>query len=104
MNQKKVTRMKKLLSGFSDYVGTKKSYCERHQIKPHVFDYWRKKLCPVLEASVSDVPSRFVPLSLKPSKVSDYLELYYENGRSIRISSATPVSLIEQLLKLQIDV
>ena len=99
MNQKKVTRMQKIINGFSDYAGTKKSYCESHQIKPHVFDYWRKKLQRPSKSSPS-----FIPISLQPSKVAVQLEVCYGNGRSIRLPSHTPVSVLEQLLKLQIDV
>ena len=103
MNQEKVTRMKKLIQGFSDYVGTKKSYCESHQVKPHVFDYWRKKLQRPIKSS-----SSFIPISLQESKapllVPVQLEVCYNNGRSIRLPSNTPISLLEQLLKLQVDV
>ena len=103
MNQEKVTRMKKLIQGFSDYVGTKKSYCESHQVKAHVFDYWRKKLQRPIKST-----SNFIPISLQENKVPEQLpvqlEVCYGNGRSIRLPSNTPVSILEQLLKLQIDV
>jgi len=99
MNQEKVTRMKNLIKGFSDYTGTKKSYCELHQVKPYVFDYWRKKLAFDPKSSPS-----FIPISLQRSKVPVELEVCYGNGRSIRLPCHTPISVLEQLLKLQVDV
>lgn len=99
MSQEKVARMTKIVQGFSDYVGTKKSYCESHQVKPQVFAYWHKKLQGSLKSS-----SHFTPISLQERKVPVELEVCYGNGRSIRLPSTTPISLLEQLLKLQIDV
>lgn len=97
MNRKKDKKMAMLIRGFSVYEGSKKSYCEQHKIKPHVFDYYRKKLKGEIEE-----PPKFLPIQIKESKNVDFIELYYPNGNQVRLSADTPITLLKQLLQIHL--
>jgi len=90
--------MKAIVEGFSKYEGSKKSYCESHKIKPHVFDYYRKKL-----NGFSNSPATFVPIQINQPIPLDPLEVYYPNGNRLVLSLDTPRSLIIELVQISID-
>ena len=97
MDRKKEKKIAKLIQGFSGYEGSKKSYCEQHKIKPHVFDYYRKKLKGDMEGQ-----PKFLPIQIKESKQVERIELYYPNGNQVRLSADTPITILKQLLQINL--
>ena len=97
MNRKKDKKMEMIVRRFSSYEGSKKSYCEQHKIKPHVFDYYRKKL----KRAKGGQP-KFLPIQIKELKDVAPIELYYPNGNQVRLSVDTPITLLKQLLQINL--
>jgi len=103
MNRKKDKKMAALIRDFSGYEGSKKSYCERHQIKPHVFDYYRKKLKGSIDDQEdNDNCPKFLPLCIKESSMMEQIELHYPNGNHLCLPLTIPKQLLCELIQLSL--
>ena len=97
MNRKKDIHMKSIVEGFGNYAGSKKSYCDLHNIKTHVFDYYRKKL------KEEEQSKGFVPIQFKQRVSISPMELHDPNGNSLILSVDTPLSILTQLVQISIE-
>ncbi len=95
MNRKKDKKMAAIIAGFTKYEGSKKSYCERHNIKPHVFDYYRKKI------DETEVGNKFIPIQLEPLLSFEKIELHYPNGNHLCLSLDIPMSVLKELIQME---
>ncbi len=67
------------------------AYCNEHQLKPHIFYYWRKKLAP------QNLAGKFISIAtpLSPAPVS----IIFTNGNRISFETMPPVDYVKQLLR-----
>ena len=92
--------MKSIVEGFGNYAGSKKSYCDLHNIKTHVFDYYRKKLKEEEEENQS---KNFVPIQFTHRISVAPIEVHYPNGNCLILSVDTPLSILTQLVQIPIE-
>ena len=99
MKRKTAKEMHRIIAGFSDYKGTKKSYCAKQKITIHVYDYWKKKLNREAKASKAE---QFIALQVVPEKQRgfDEIELHYPNGNRLMFPADTSLNLLENLIKI----
>jgi hypothetical protein len=66
------------------------SYCNEHQLKPHIYYYWRKKLAPQKQAG------KFINITapLFNSPVS----IIFTSGHRICFDSLPPADYVKQLM------
>jgi len=93
--------MKSIIEGFGNYEGSKKAYCDLHNIKIHVFDYYRKKLKE--EEEEENQSKNFVPIQFKHQLSIAPIEVHYPNGNSLILSVDMPISIITQLVQIPIE-
>lgn len=75
-----------------------RSFCSRHNIKEHVFYYWRKKYLK----SKPQSSKGFVPISVVKEEKSDVpmVEIAYPNGTVVRLGNGTSLSMVRSLIGL----
>ncbi len=88
--------MRPIIEGFSDFAGTKKSYCQGQGIHLHTFDYWLKKF---RQTPASQPSTGFVALELEPPGDSPAMELHFSNGNRLRLPADVPLALLQALIK-----
>ncbi|SMO94960.1 Transposase [Saccharicrinis carchari] len=73
-------------------------FCESHDIKEHVFYYWRKKY---LKSKTSST-ARFVPVSIENNAERDVptVEIAYPNGTVVRLGNGASLSIVRSLIGL----
>ena len=45
---------------------------------------------------------KFLPIQIKESKQVERIELYYPNGNQVRLSADTPITILKQLLQINL--
>lgn len=75
-----------------------KVFYEKHNIKEHIFYYWRKKYLK----SKNTTSEGFVPVSISEEKESlvPMIEIAYPNGTVVRLGKETSISTIRSLINL----
>jgi len=96
--KKKQIKMEALIEDFSSYTGSKKSYCALHNIKVHAFDYYSKK-----QGTSTSSSGSFLPIQLQSPPPLSQLTINYPNGTQLLLPSTTPLTLLSQLVQIQID-
>jgi len=97
--------MKEHISQWKTSGLTQVAYCNEHDIKPHIFSYYKGKLSQVVS---SQHVSSLVPVKLisNPSALStlpastDTIKLSHANGFSIEVKACTDLSCLKPLLDL----
>ena len=89
---------------------TQIAYCNKHNIRPHVFSYYKKKFSlPSTPVDSLEAPGRFVPVhllaspgleALPQSAVTHPLTLRHSNGFSLEFNSGTELGYLKSLLEL----
>ena len=99
MQRKTAKEMRRIIAGFSDYAGTKKSYCAKRKITIHVYDYWAKKLNVF---PIQPKTEQFIALEVAAEKRQriEKIELHYPNGNQLLFSPDTSLELLENLIKI----
>ncbi len=86
---------------------TQAEYCKAHDIKPHIFSYYKKKFSSVIP-SVRQT-SQLVPVKLvaedmlggsRLSADSSVIKVTHTNGFSLEIYADTELSTLKRLLEL----
>jgi transposase-like protein len=81
---------------------TQRSYCREHNLKPHQFSYWKRKLksSPSGEDSANETASGFVRIQLEPppQKMSQ-LRVQCCDGTELSGINADNVELATQLIR-----
>ncbi len=75
---------------------SKKDFCDKRNIKRHVFDYWFKKY-----RRLSNVPEGFVNLRV-PTTFSDNIQIHYPNGVRLELPQGVEISCVEQMIKINV--
>jgi len=99
--------MKSHLSRWKSSGLTQIAYCNQHDIKPHVFSYYKGKLSQGDGGSES-LPSNLVPVDILSSNVqlttqtmdSDLIKISHSNGFSIEVKRCSELSSLKPLLDL----
>ncbi len=65
------------------------AYCSSHQLKPHQYYYWQKRLQP-------EVPGKFMPIT--PLLLNAPVLITFTNGNRISFEILPPLAYIKQLL------
>ena len=89
---------------------TQIAYCNKHNIRPHVFSYYKKKFSLTSTPVDSlEAPGRFVPVHLlaahsfeevHQSAVTHSLTLRHSNGFSLEFHPGTELAYLKSLLEL----
>ncbi len=66
------------------------SYCNEHQLKPHIYYYWRKKLEPQQQ------PGKFI--SIASPLFNSPISIIFTNGKRICFDTMPPVDYVKQLM------
>ncbi len=102
----KDTVMKEHLSQWKTSGLTQIAYCNEHDIKPHIFSYYKGKLSQAVSSQhvSSLVPVKLIssisPLSKLPAADTDTIKLSHNNGFSIEVKAYTDLSSLKPLLNL----
>jgi hypothetical protein len=97
--------MKEHLSQWKTSGLTQVGYCNEHDIKPHIFSYYKGKLSQAVSSQhvSSLVPVKLIssasPLSKLPVD-TDTIKLTHANGFSIEVKAYTDLSSLKPLLNL----
>ena len=82
-------------------------YCKAHDIKPHIFSYYKKQFSsatPSVKQSSQLVPVKLVaegmPGDLRLSAGSSAIKVTHTNGFSLEIHTSTELSTLKPLLEL----
>ncbi|MGZ5575412.1 MAG: IS66 family insertion sequence element accessory protein TnpA [Methylobacter sp.] len=78
-------------------------YCKEHGIKPHIFNYYKKKFSPSVKQSSQLVPVRLLAdeaLLETRSSARNVLRLTHANGFSLEINPHTDMAFLRPLLEL----
>jgi len=94
--------MKSHLSRWKSSGLTQIAYCSQHDIKPHVFSYYKGKLSQG-EGGSEALSSSLVPVDLLSSNVqlttqtmdSDLIKISHSNGFSIEVKRCSELSFIK---------
>ena len=84
---------------------TQIAYCNEHDIKPHIFSYYKGKLSQAVSSqhSSSLVPVKLIP-NVSPLSASasnaDTIKLSHTNGFSLEVNTCTDLSSLKPLLDL----
>ena len=70
-------------------------FCQSRDIKPAVFNYWRKKY---LDDQQAVRPSEFIELI---ASVEEKIEICYPNGVRINLPSSSTLATLEALIQLR---
>lgn len=97
--------MKEHISQWKKSGLTQIAYCNEHNIKPHIFSYYKAKLT---QTDSAPLPSELIPVNListdselaKSADNSDTIRLTHANGFSIEINAKTSLSVLKPLLDL----
>lgn len=76
---------------------TVRLFCQEHNIQEWCYYYWAKKHTELHSAS-GFIPVRV--LSKKKTQTENTIDIYYPNGIRISVSSISPLSLLQTLLRL----
>lgn len=75
-----------------------RTFCATHNIKEHIFYYWRKKYAK------NKVPSAngFIPVTVGDSNGTDVplVEITYPNGTVVRLANGASISMVRSLIGL----
>jgi len=95
MNSRKAKQkeMDRLLTAYSIYQGTQKSFCELHGIKPHQLSYWRNK-----KGDDSKTSNSFIEIADTAIHSTQQIQIHYPNGNKLHLPINSPVQLIRTLL------
>ena len=86
---------------------TQAEYCKAHDIKPHIFSYYKKKFSSVIPSVKQD--SQLVPVKLvaedmfddsRLSADSPVIKVTHTNGFSLEIHAGTEFSSLKPVLEL----
>jgi transposase-like protein len=66
------------------------SYCNEHQVKPHIYYYWRKKLQPQQRVG------KFI--SIAPQLYNSAVSIVFTNGNRICFETMPPADYVKQLM------
>ncbi|MCK5355431.1 MAG: hypothetical protein KAJ63_09960 [Methyloprofundus sp.] len=97
--------MKEHISQWKTSGLTQIAYCNEHDIKPHIFSYYKGKLSQAVSSRPvsSLVPVKLIssasPLSKLPAG-TDTIKLSHTNGFSIEVKACTDLSSLKPLLNL----
>ncbi len=99
--------MKTHLSRWESSGLTQIDYCKKHDIKPHIFSYYKAKFSQG-EKEAEGSSSRLVPVELlssnnsstKQAIDSDLIKISHRNGFSIEVKSNAEPSSLKPLLDL----
>ena len=90
---------------------SQRSICEEHDIKPHVFSYWRSKYDrenglanKLVSGDEKDRSSKFISLEVASSAESlapYFLEIKYKDGTCIRFGQPVDLQALKSLLPTQ---
>lgn len=78
-------------------------YCKEHGIKPHIFNYYKKKFSSSVKQSSQLVPVTLLAdeaLSATESSARNVLRLTHTNGFSLEINPHTDMAFLRPLLEL----
>lgn len=101
MSKEKKDRMVNHVERWHQSGLTKKDYCIDHQLSYYQFKYWCKQLGYVKERQSRKASMDFI--SLHPVKQTwkneeSIIEILYPNGVCLKISSSTPLNIIQSLI------
>ena len=98
--------MKSHISRWESSGLTQIAYCNQHDIKPHIFSYYKGKLSQGGRDS-ERLSSGLVPVELLPSNASlkqatgsNLIKISHSNGFSIEVKSSSELSSLKPLLDL----
>ena len=82
-------------------------FCRRHQIKPHKFFYWKKKIRereekPGNYSKADFSPAPFIPIAIPAmagGKFTDKIELHFPSGLQARIPVSARPEAIRSIIK-----
>ena len=87
---------------------SQRSICEEHEIKPHVFSYWRNKYeketrraNKLQSDEAKDQSSKFISLEVaaEPESLQSYfLEIRYKDGTLLRFGQPIDLQALQSLL------
>jgi len=92
--------MHEIVSRYKSYEGTKRDFCLRYNVKPHVLDYWRKKFS---SEKMEETSGGFVELLQTPDSPDCY-RLFSPNGLRLELPVSTPIVVLEKLIQMSLDV
>jgi len=75
-----------------------RSFCSSHNLKEHVFYYWRKQYLK----SKTEPAKGFMPVSVVKEEKCDVpmVEIAYPNGTVVRLGNGTSLSMVRSLIGL----
>jgi len=80
---------------------SQRSYCHQHNIPPHIFSYYRKKLGYVVSKSSNSNNNQLIPINLLAQPVtSESVRISHANGFSIEVMSDSDLNQFKAILKL----
>ncbi|OQK15371.1 hypothetical protein AU255_07515 [Methyloprofundus sedimenti] len=83
---------------------TQAEYCKVHDIKPHIFSYYKKKFGSAsssVQQTSQLVPVKFVAEdNLSGPRLSSVIKVTHTNGFSLEIQANTELSILKPLLEL----
>ena len=99
--------MKSHISRWKNSGLTQIAYCNKHDIKPHIFSYYKGKLSQGSRNS-ERLSSGLVPVEVLSSSVpltkqamgSDLIKISHSNGFSIEVKACSELSSLKPLLDL----
>lgn len=75
---------------------TVRAFCEGHQISPHTFHYWKKKLRDI----VREKPvGRFIAVTSKPRSVFITPRIHLPNGVRIELGEGLESGVVSQFIR-----
>lgn len=101
MNKEKEAQMHYHIKQWQQSGLTKKDYCIEHQLRYYQFKYWCKQLGYVKKRQPRKTSPDFISLHpVRPAGVTEVsvIEITYPNGVSLKISSPTPLNIIQSLI------
>jgi hypothetical protein len=102
-----LSQMRPIVEGYPDFTGTKKEYCARYDLNPYTFDYWRIRVkeTDAVAKKKGKAPTHktgFVAISAPVlSPTSNYI-IHLPDGKRLELPDTTPVTVLSQLLQIQV--
>jgi len=96
--------MKSHLSRWESSGLTQIAYCNQHDIKPHIFSYYKSKLSQAgrvsKRLSVGLLPIEILSSNAPLTEQSDLIKISHSNGFSIEVKLCSTLSSLKPLLDL----
>lgn len=85
--------MRPIVESYARHEGSKKAFCEEHDLAIHTLDYWRRKFSEQQAGA-----SAFVALEISDTSVGRSMEVHYPNGIWAVVPLDTPVEILRTLI------